>query len=129
MKNVSSSRVPSLLLATSDSFPTTEQHSQDNDNFEEIKFNATEEHYDSEFKNDNDKALPSDVFQDSIKSSDQLEKESLVKSRTQGAPIETVVERYDKSSKEKVDENIDTIAGIAKSILLDSISTNSGING
>lgn len=79
-------------------------------------------------KSDNDQALPSDVSKDLSKSSDQLDETTLVKSRTQGAEIENVIERNE-LSKEKFDENTDTISGLAEATLLDSISTNSGING
>lgn len=77
-----------------------------------------------------DKDHASDVVENLSKRSDQLEKESVVVSTPQGAQIENVIEKSEIFNKEtKVDENSDTIAGIATAILLDSISTNSGING
>lgn len=69
------------------------------------------------------------VLDDFSKPSDRLDKEALVDSRTQGAQIENAVKRNELFNKEIVDENSDKIAGIAKATLLDSISTNSGING
>ncbi len=71
---------------------------------------------------DNHQALPSDVLNESSESSDKL-----VESRTEGAEIENVIERNE-VGRVKLDESIDT-SGIADAILLDSISTNSGING
>lgn len=130
MKLNFSCRISSLLLATTDSFPTSEQTSQTSNSFEEINFNTTKEHNNNVLKSDNDKELPSDdVFQDLRKPSDPLDEESLVESRTQAEQIETVIERNEISSKENVQENFDTITGVAEAIILDSISTNSGING
>lgn len=117
-KIIPSSRIASL--ATSDSFPTSEQSFQ-NSHFED--FNSTG----VASKSDNDQALPSDVLKEVNAPSDQLDEETLVESRTYGAQIENVIERND-LSKEKLDVNIDT-GGIAEAILLDTISTNSGING
>lgn len=122
MKIISSSRITSL--ATSDSFGATpEQSSQNINQFEEQNFNSTELHHGS--NSDNDPALPSDVLKDFSKPSSV--EETFVESRTQSAEIESVIERNE-WSKETVNENIDR-SGIAEAILLDSISTNSGING
>lgn len=123
----SSSRT--TTLATSDSFATSDHSTQNINHFEESDLNSTELHHANALKSDNDQALPSDVLDEFSKPSDQLEEEALVESRTQGAEIEieNVIERNE-FSKEKVNENIDT-SGITEAILLDSISTNSGING
>lgn len=90
----------------------------------EKNFNSTA----SALKSDNDQALQSDVSKDLRETSDQLDETTLVESRTQGAEIENVIERNE-LSKEKFDENTDTTSGLAEALLLDSISTNSGING
>lgn len=122
MKIIFSSRITSL--ATSDSFGATpEQSSQNIKQFVEENFNSTELHHGSV----SDRALPSDVLKEFSKPSDQSVEETFVESRTQSAEIESVIERNE-LSKETVNENIDR-SGIAEAILLDSISTNSGING
>lgn len=122
-KIVYSSRISSL--ATSDSFPTSEQSSQNSKESEEKLFNSTEVHEESVLKSDNDQALHSDVLKDLA--SEQIVEELLVESRTKGAGNGDVIERIE-LDKEKVNENIEP-NGIAEAVLLDSISTNSGING
>lgn len=120
-----------MLLATSDSFPSSEQTSSNNNRFEEINYNSTEEIYANELKSDNknDIDFSSDVFQELSKNSDRTPDDSFVDSRTESSQVETAIEPNEIFSEESVDKNIDTNTVLAEAVLLDSISTNSGING
>lgn len=120
MKILPSSRISSI--ATSDSFPTSDQSTQTNNKLEEESVNSTTElHQGSALNSDNDRVLPNDVLNDSSEPSDKLAEK--IESATQGADIESVIDRNE-LSKEHIDTN-----RIAEAVLLDSISTNSGING
>lgn len=69
---------------------------------------------------------PSNVLENLDKFSDQTDG-NLVESRTESVKIESVIERNDLSQGTVNDAN--DRSSIAEAILLDSISTNSGING
>ncbi|XP_037031118.1 uncharacterized protein LOC119070751 isoform X2 [Bradysia coprophila] len=112
-------------LATSDSFPTSDQSSQNDSNSGEKSSNSTELHHGSELYSDNNApTAPSEVLENVNKFGDKIE-EKLVESRTESGNIESVIERND-LGQATVDDTIDR-SDIA--VLLDSISTNSGING